>query len=163
MTRSRQRKLRRFGTTQTGRALMKATPLALAVLACMPAAHADDTTAAGAGLEEVIVTATKRSESLQNVAISVDAISSAKLEQLHVESFDNYAKFLPSVTFQTFGPGLAKVYMRGISTGGTPNHTGPLPSVGVYLDEQPITTTRQAPRRAQCHSRVYRAGPGWSG
>jgi len=119
---------------------MKATPLALAVLACMPAAHADDTTAAGAGLEEVIVTATKRSESLQNVAISVDAISSAKLEQLHVESFDDYAKFLPSVTFQTFGPGLAKVYMRGISTGGTPNHTGPLPSVGVYLDEQPITT-----------------------
>jgi outer membrane receptor protein involved in Fe transport len=106
----------------------------------MPVAHADDTSAAGAGLEEVIVTATKRTESLQNVAISIDAISSAKLEQLHVESFEDYAKFLPSVTYQTFGPGLAKIYMRGISTGGTPNHTGPLPSVGVYLDEQPITT-----------------------
>ena len=119
---------------------MRATPLAIAVLSCVPAAHAADTAGESAGLEEVIVTATKRTESLQNVAISVDAISSAKLEQLHVGSFDDYAKFLPSVTYQTFGPGLAKIYMRGISTGGTPNHTGPLPSVGVYLDEQPITT-----------------------
>src|SRR5258706_10669407 len=142
MTRSRQRKLRRCGATRPGRALMKATPRALAVLSCLPAAHAADptTTAENAGLEEVIVTATKRSESLQNVAISVDAIGSAKLEQLHVESFEDYAKFLPSVTYQTFGPGLAKIYMRGISTGGTPNHSGPLPSVGVYLDDQPITT-----------------------
>src|ERR1700704_4673219 len=143
MTRSRQRKLRRCGTNQTGRVLMKATPLALAVLACLPAAptaHAADTTAENAGLEEAIVTATKRSESLQDVPLSIQAIGSAKLQELHVESFEDYAKFLPSVTYQTFGPGLAKIYMRGISTGGTPNHSGPLPSVGVYLDEQPITT-----------------------
>ena len=139
MTRSRQRKLRRCETTGTGRILMRATPLATAMLACMPAAHAQ-VRGEGEGLEEVIVTATKRVESLQDVPLSIQAIGNAKLEELHVESFEDYAKFLPSVTYQTFGPGLAKIYMRGISTGGTPNHSGPLPSVGVYLDEQPITT-----------------------
>src|SRR5258708_6740805 len=139
MTRSRQRKLRRCETTGTGRILMRATPLATAMLACMPAAHAQ-VRGEGEGLEEVIVTATKRVESLQDVPLSIQAIGNAKLEELHVESFEDYAKFLPSVTYQTFGPGLAKIYMRGISTGGTPNHSGPLPSVGVYLAEQPIPT-----------------------
>jgi iron complex outermembrane recepter protein len=139
MTRSRHRKLRHLGASSTSRLLQRGLPLAAAILACLPAAQAEER-AESPALEEIIVTATKRAESLQNVPISIQALGSAKLEELHVESFEDYAKFLPSVTYQTFGPGLAKIYMRGISTGGTPNHSGPLPSVGVYLDEQPITT-----------------------
>ena len=146
MTRSRNRKLRCAGPTNAtrvsvNRMWIRGIPLATAVLACLPATQAQaQERAEGAGLEEIIVTANKRAESLQDVPMTIEAIGTAKLEELHVENFDDYAKFLPSVTYQTFGPGLAKIYMRGISTGGTPNHSGPLPSVGVYLDEQPITT-----------------------
>ena len=91
---------------------------------------------------EIIVTAQKRSESLQNVPISIQALSTKKLDQLNITSFNNYAQQLPSVTFQALGgtPGTNVVYMRGVASGGDGNHSGSLPSVGVYLDEQPVTT-----------------------
>jgi outer membrane receptor protein involved in Fe transport len=47
---------------------------------------------------------------------------------------------MPSVQFQTFAPSSTIIYMRGVSDGGNGNHSGPLPSVGTYLDELPITT-----------------------
>ncbi len=100
-----------------------------------PQAPQDDGT-----VPDVIVTAQKRSESLQNVPISIVALTSAKLDQLNVSDFNSYAALLPSVTFQTTQPGTTNVYIRGVASGGDGNHSGPLPSVGVYLDEQPVTT-----------------------
>ncbi|MFM5955285.1 MAG: TonB-dependent receptor plug domain-containing protein, partial [Novosphingobium sp.] len=99
--------------------------------------------AAGADVDptEIIVTAQKRSESLQNVPISIQALGTQKLEQLGISDFKGYAQQLPSVSFQTSGtPGNAVIYMRGVASGGDGNHSGSLPSVGVYLDEQPVTT-----------------------
>jgi iron complex outermembrane receptor protein len=90
--------------------------------------------------DEIIVTAQKREESLQNVPISIQAIGTKKLDQLNISNFNEYAALLPSVTFQVGTPGTAQVYMRGIASGGDGNHSGPLPSVGIYLDEQPVTT-----------------------
>jgi len=122
-------------------------PVASAILTCMQSAHAQqqtDTSANSGGLMEVVVTAQKRTENLQDVPLSIQAIGTEKLEQLNVASFNDYVKYLPSVSFQTGGegegPGFARVYMRGVSSGGDGNHSGSLPSVGVYLDEQPITT-----------------------
>jgi outer membrane receptor protein involved in Fe transport len=90
---------------------------------------------------EIIVTAQKRSESLQNVPISIQAIGTQKLEQLNISNFNNYAQQLPSISFQGSGtPGVNVIYMRGVASGGDGNHSGSLPSVGVYLDEQPVTT-----------------------
>src|SRR3954454_18996935 len=90
---------------------------------------------------EIIITATKREENLQNVPISVQVLGNRKLDQLNISNFEQYTKQLPSVTFQNFGaPGFTVVYMRGVATGGDGNHSGSLPSVGSYLDEQPITT-----------------------
>ena len=100
-------------------------------------------TAENAGLEEIVVTAQKRSENLQDVPISIQALGTAKLEELHVTNFDDYAKFLPSVSFlgdATGGPGFEHIYMRGVSASVLENHSGSLPTVGVYLDEQPVTT-----------------------
>ena len=94
--------------------------------------------------ENVIVTAQKRAENLQDVPVSIQAIGTAALEQLHVIDFDDYVQHLPSVSYQTFGPGFAQVYMRGVASGGDGNHSGSLPSVGMYLDEQPITTIQGA-------------------
>jgi outer membrane receptor protein involved in Fe transport len=91
-------------------------------------------------LEEVVVTAQKRSENLQDVPISIQALGSEKLDQLQVSDVQDYVKFLPSVTAQTAAPGFTTYYMRGVASGENNNHSGPLPSVGVYLDEQPVTT-----------------------
>ena len=88
----------------------------------------------------IIVTAQKREENLQNVPISVQAIGTRRLDQLNISNFEDYTKQLPSVSFQTAAPGFTTVYMRGVASGGDGNHTGSLPSVGFYLDEQPVTT-----------------------
>ena len=89
---------------------------------------------------EIIITATKREENLQDVPISIQAIGSRRLEQLNVQNFEDYTKQLPSVSFQTAQPGVTVVYMRGVASGGDGNHSGSFPSVGTYLDEQPVTT-----------------------
>src|SRR5579862_7326000 len=91
-------------------------------------------------LEEVVVTAEKRSENLQSVPIAVQALGETKLDQMQVQGFDDYAKLLPSVSYQTVNPGQTEIYMRGISSGGDGNHSGPQPTVGVYVDEIPTTT-----------------------
>jgi iron complex outermembrane recepter protein len=96
------------------------------------------------GLEEIVVTAQKRSEDMQSVPISIQAFSTQRLQELNVQKFDDYVRFLPSVSYQTAGPGFAQVYMRGVASGGDGNHSGSLPSVGIYLDEQPITTIQGA-------------------
>ncbi|WBO22047.1 TonB-dependent receptor [Sphingomonas abietis] len=89
---------------------------------------------------EIIVTAQKRSENIQKVPISIQAITSQKIEQLNIANFNDYTKQLPSVSYQEIQPGSTTVYIRGVVSGGDGNHSGSLPSVGVYLDEQPITT-----------------------
>src|SRR6478735_9708445 len=92
---------------------------------------------------EIIITATKREENLQNVPISVQAIGTRRLDQLNISNFQEYTRQLPSVSYLTAAPGSTVVYMRGISAAGSGaegNHSGPLPQVGSYLDEQPITT-----------------------
>lgn len=108
-------------------------------------AHAQSQAAQSAtALEEVVVTAQKRSENLQDVPVSIQALGGEKLEQLQVGAFVDYVKYLPSVSFTTSGPGFGQVYMRGVASGGDGNHSGSLPSVGVYLDEQPVTTIQGA-------------------
>ncbi len=107
-------------------------------------AHAQAQSGGSVALEEVVVTAQKRSENLQDVPVSIQALGEAKLEQLQVQNFTDYVKYLPSVSFQTTSPGFSNVYMRGVASGGDGNHSGPLPSVGIYLDEQPITTIQGA-------------------
>jgi len=88
----------------------------------------------------IVVTAQKRSQKLQDVPISIEVIDTKKLDQLNISNFNEYAAMLPSVSFQTSQPGQTNVYMRGVASGGDGNHSGPLPSVGTYLDEQPVTT-----------------------
>jgi iron complex outermembrane recepter protein len=89
---------------------------------------------------DIIVTANKRSESLQNVSLSIQALGSEKLDQQQVTGIDDFAKLLPSVSFQSFGPGQSQLFFRGISSGGDGLHIGPLPATGLYLDETPVTT-----------------------
>lgn len=119
-------------------AIKRTLPYAGAVLVGAGVAHAQQSEEAG--LEEVVVSAQKRTESLQDVPLSIQAIGQEQLSELKVDDFSDYVKFLPNVSYQSAGPGFARPYMRGVASGENANHSGPLPSVGVYLDEQPITT-----------------------
>jgi outer membrane receptor protein involved in Fe transport len=120
----------------------RAAPVASVLLGCIPAVRAADAdTGTNAGLAEVVVTAEKRAENLQDVPVSIQALGTEKLEEMNVKSFDDYVKLLPSVSFQGLqGPSFQHTYMRGVASGGDGNHSGSLPSVGMYLDEQPVTT-----------------------
>jgi len=89
---------------------------------------------------EIIVTAQKREENLQDVPVSIQAIGTRRLDQLNISDFADFEKQLPSVSFNTSQSGGTVIYMRGVATGGDGNHSGSLPSVGTYLDEQPVTT-----------------------
>ncbi|HKQ13181.1 MAG TPA: TonB-dependent receptor, partial [Steroidobacteraceae bacterium] len=140
MTRSRQRKLKR--SSQSTYLKIAGVSLAAAVAAALQPVAAQE--ASEGVLEQVIVTAQKRAENMQDVPVSIQAFSNTALEQLHINDFDDYVKHLPSVSYQTLGPGFAQVYMRGVASGGDGNHSGSQPSVGIYLDEQPITTIQGA-------------------
>jgi iron complex outermembrane recepter protein len=141
MTRSRQRKLTR--DSQRKHLKFASAPLAAAVAAVLSTPAMAQQSEEGV-LENVIVTAQKRSENLQEVPLSIQAIGSEQMEELHIQDFEDYVRYLPTVSYQTFGPGFSQVYMRGVASGGDGNHSGSLPSVGVYLDEQPITTIQGA-------------------
>jgi len=130
---------------------MARVPLAVAIhLAVCAAAYAQDSAPESqqaapssedaSSLGVITVTSQKRTENLQEVPISIQVLGNEKLRELNVSNFEDYVKFLPSVSYQTLGPGFAQVYMRGVASGGDGNHSGSLPSVGVYLDEQPVTT-----------------------
>jgi outer membrane receptor protein involved in Fe transport len=97
------------------------------------------------GDAEIIVTATRRDASLQDVPISLQALGERTLDEQHVASFDDYVKLLPSVSFQSFGPGQSQLSFRGISSGGDGLDAGSLPTTGTYLDEIPITTVGATP------------------
>ena len=108
MTRSRKRKLLRLRAQRT------LVPFASLLLSGVGTVHAQQ--ADTGELAEVVVTAQKRAEDVQKVPISLQVLSGDKLEQLDVSGFDDYAKFLPSVSFQSFGPGQAQLFFRGIAS-----------------------------------------------
>ena len=123
------------------RSVVVRAPLASAVLLALSPAYAQQPT----GLDEVVVTAQKRGdESLQDVPLSIQAIGGGRLEELRIQNFGDYLKFLPSVSYTTFGPGFGVAYFRGVASGENNNHSGPQPTVGMYLDEQPLTTIQGA-------------------
>jgi iron complex outermembrane recepter protein len=93
-------------------------------------------------LAEVVVTAQRRSENIQDVPIAIQALTSATLTQLNVTTFDDYIKYIPNVTSQGLGPGQNNIYMRGLSTavGALQGSgvVGTFPNVAVYLDDQSV-------------------------
>ncbi len=145
MTRSRRRKLHRAESTKLNRAVVASVPVASAVFVALnPVFAQEQEQPSTSALGELIVTAQKREENLQNVPLSIQAIGGEQLEELHISDFGDYIKYLPSVSYTTLGPGFETAYFRGVASGENGNHSGPQPTVGMYLDEQPITTIQGA-------------------
>ncbi|WP_226636597.1 TonB-dependent receptor [Novosphingobium profundi] len=128
-------------------AIAIATPVAAQSTPAQPTSTQPTSTGAApaqrkGGLTEIVVTATKRTESLQDVAVSVNALGTEELENLGVQTFDDYLEQLPNVTAGGGGPGQSTIYIRGLAST-TPNLTtagvaGLAPNVAMYLDEQPL-------------------------
>jgi iron complex outermembrane recepter protein len=111
---------------------MRACLPLLGVLAHTPAAAAETEIS----LEEVVVTATKRSSSLQDVPMAMQAFTAATLESMGADEVDGYYRMIPNFAVVDRGAG-AKLYsIRGISTGLV---TQGAATVGVYIDEMPVT------------------------
>jgi outer membrane receptor protein involved in Fe transport len=99
--------------------------------------------AANAALEEVIVTATKRAENMQDVPIAISALGGDSLKELNVQTFDEYVQYLPNVVSAGIGPGAREIYIRGsASEQGSvtvSSAQGSAPGVALYLDEMPVS------------------------
>jgi len=89
-------------------------------------------------LEEIVVTATKRTEGVQDIPMAVTVLGAQQLEDLNITDMEDYVQMLPNVSYVSLGPGSGNVYIRGISSGGE-SGIGANPSVAIYLDEQPVT------------------------
>jgi outer membrane receptor protein involved in Fe transport len=118
-------------------------PLALAGQLLWPAmslAAGDAETASSGGLEEVVVTATRRSERLQDVPISVTAFSQEKMDSQGLRSIDDVTRLTPGVAFSRNGTGSSANYndessdinIRGIDSAAGASTTG------IYIDDTPI-------------------------
>ena len=106
------------------------------------AATASDADTASDSIQEITVTAQRRTESMQDVPISMQAFTAQSLEQLNIQTFDDYIKYLPNVTTANNGPGQNEVFMRGLSAGSQASQgsasTGLFPNVAIYLDNQSV-------------------------
>ena len=108
------------------------------------------TTAAGGvaaeetrAIEEVVVTATKRAQPMQDIPVAVQALTEDAMDDLGIDNFEDYLIAMPSITAGGSGPGQNTVYIRGLAST-TPNLTtagvaGLAPNVAFYLDEQPLS------------------------
>ncbi|HEY2634634.1 MAG TPA: TonB-dependent receptor [Steroidobacteraceae bacterium] len=104
------------------------------------AAPASDAESSSDSIQEITVTAQRRTENMQNVPIQIQALTGETLKQLSVTTFDDFVKYLPNVTSATNGPGQGVIFMRGLATSTLATQgssgIGSFPNVAVYLDDQ---------------------------
>ena len=124
----------KFERTKINRAVLTA-------MASMVAAEAmaDE----GRTIEEIVVTATKRAEPMQDIPVSIQAMKGDDIDELGVDNFDEYVQYLPNVVYSGRGPGQAELYIRGAATEQSAitvsSIQGSAPAVALYQDEQPVS------------------------
>ena len=101
---------------------------ALAFFAYVGSAPADD-----AALQEVVVTAQRRSENLQDVPAAITAMSGESLNALHLQGNADLAQRVPSLSLDVLSPGQSTLAIRGLGTS-----YGLAPTVSYYLNETPL-------------------------
>jgi iron complex outermembrane receptor protein len=125
---------KRFNKTPLAAAIFSALPIAAATAQDQDQGQDDDNFA----LEEVIVTATKRETSIQDVAQSIMAFSTQEIERIGIVDMADIASNIPSISLSSYRAGLNELVYRGISSG----QSWRLDSqVAVYLDDVPMTAS----------------------
>src|ERR1700761_5980757 len=82
------------------------------------ASQAADAASTNATVQELVVTANKREEKIQDVPMAVTALGGAELDKLQVRSFADYAALVPGLTVTSGGPGVNHLILRGLSSSG---------------------------------------------
>ena len=96
-----------------------------------------------AALEEIIVTARKRSQNLQDVPVSVMAFGADQIVKQSINSLEDYARLIPSLTYSSWLPGSSIVVFRGVTV--TADAFSGNSSAATYYNEMPITSQGQNP------------------
>ena len=94
------------------------TPRSIRILAAVvgPPRETTPKTPRGDELQEVIVTANRREENLQDVPMTIQVLTGATLARLNATTFDDFVSYLPGVTAHGVGPGQNNIYVRGLGT-----------------------------------------------
>src|SRR6202011_5757812 len=95
-------------------------------------------------LQEIVVTARKRQENLQDVPLSIDVFTKKDMQNLGITSFDDYAQKVPSISFISVGPGTQLFVMRGVSDGSNPNYAN-TSSTGFFVDDMSMSNSGAQP------------------
>ena len=131
----------------TGKRRMLLWGAALTALTCAAGANAQQTSTTGASgkpasateVQELVVTATRRSETVQNVGGQVTALGGESLQKLHANTFNDFATQVPGLSFQANSPTNNLVAIRGVASS-----TAELGSaVAMYLDDVPLGASTQ--------------------
>jgi len=93
--------------------------------------------------EEITVTATKRAQPMQDIPVSIQAMTGDMIDELGVDNFEEYVQYLPNVVWTGRGPGQAELYIRGAATEQSSititSIQATAPAVALYQDEQPVS------------------------
>jgi iron complex outermembrane receptor protein len=123
------------------RALLSAT--ALATLVALPGLAAAQQVSA---VEEIIVTATKRDATIQDIPFSINAQTQQDIQRSGAVTLEDLSRNVAGLTIQNLGPGQSQVSIRGVSAGQVVrDQPGVKEQVGVYLDESVISLSLFTP------------------
>src|SRR5882724_5056078 len=127
----------------TFRGSAAASKISLAVAAALavapPRAPAAQPSEASSGaLQEIVVTARKRQENLQDVPLSIDVFTRKDMQNLGITGFDDYAQKVPSISFISEGPGTQLFVMRGVSDGSNPTYAN-TSATGFFVDDMSMS------------------------
>ena len=118
----------------------------ISILAIASPATAQDAAAAETTGNDIVVTATKRNETIQDVPFSINAQTAADIEKSGSNSLEDIARNVAGLSVQNLGPGQSQVSVRGVSAGQVVrDQPGVKEQVGVYLDESAIALSLFTP------------------
>ena len=123
--------------------LLKPSLVALATAATMLSVGQSQ---AQAELEEIVVTATKRSQSIQDVPFSINAQTQRDIERAGATNIEEISRNIAGLAIQNLGPGQSQVAIRGVSAGQiVRDQPGVKEQVGIYVDESVISLSLFTP------------------
>lgn len=129
----------RISLAKGTKAALFLAPLALGLSLSQAAVAAE-----GAKTDEILVTATKRTERLIDVPQSIQALGEQDLQRLGADSVTGFARQVAGLSLLDKGPGQTQIAIRGISAG-VQQDIGTDATVGVYIDEIPVSVSQAQP------------------
>jgi outer membrane receptor protein involved in Fe transport len=118
--------------------------VAAALALAPPGARALDATEAATGLQEIVVTARKRTENLQDVPLSIDVFTKKDMQDLGISGLDDFIQKSPSISYISVGPGTQLFVMRGVSDGSNPNYSN-TSATGFFVDDMSMSASGVQP------------------